>query len=115
MAAGPHARLSQQHTQWGEHERVSGTPPDTAPQMGLGGAKEADSRPRASSLLVWWEGESEGRAQAVPVPCCMRLRSSSSCSDSSVSFLPIRSWTSRYLATQRSRHTLSPFDSSASL
>lgn len=55
------------------------------------------------------------RGQAVPVPCCMRRRSSSSCSDSSVSFLPILSCTSRYLATHRSRHTLSPFDSSASL
>lgn len=82
------------------------------PTHGHGVAREANQRAQSLQFIGV---TGSGGGQAVPVPCCTRLRSSSSCSDSSVSFFPILSWTSRYLATQRSRHTLSPFDSSASL
>ena len=50
-----------------------------------------------------------------PELCCTLFISSSSCIDNSVNFLPIRSRMSRYMETQRSRHTDSPLDSSASL
>ena len=46
---------------------------------------------------------------------CTLFISSSSCTDNSVNFLPIRSRMPRYLETQRPRHTDSPLDSSASL
>ena len=46
---------------------------------------------------------------------CNFFNASSSCIDICVSFLPTRSWISRYLATHLSRHTDSPLASSASL
>lgn len=50
-----------------------------------------------------------------PLPTAAFLIVSSSWTESSVSLRPSLSWRSRYLATQRSRHTDSPFVSSASL
>lgn len=52
---------------------------------------------------------------AVACCSCIFFISSSSCMDSVVSFLPMRSWMSRYLATHRSRQTLSPLERSGSL
>lgn len=68
----------------------------------------------AVGMLSFMKGVG-GVAYAGPAPCCILFISSSSCIESSVNFLPIRSWMSKYLATQRSRHTDSPLDSSASL
>ncbi len=47
--------------------------------------------------------------------CCICFINSSSLTVTSVNFRPTRSCISRYLATQRSRHTLSPLFNSASL
>lgn len=50
-----------------------------------------------------------------PLPMAAFLIISSSWTESSVSLRPSFSWRSRYLATQRSRQTASPFVNSASL